>query len=149
MTVAKWKDKPDVLMISNTHIPKMTAVTNRRGNKKQKPNMMKDYNNSMSSIDHSDQMLSYHSGLRKTFRYKKVGVHIFKMFLANAFYVYRKLSTNRGFSHLVDFKENVIKCLIGKRKKKTFMEPASGFHCLAPIPEREKKINLTRRCKQY
>ena len=88
MTVAKWKDKPDVLMISNAHIPKMTTVTNRRGNKKQKPNMMKDYNNSMSSIDHSDQMLSYHSGLRKTFRYKKVGVHIFKMFLANAFYVY-------------------------------------------------------------
>ena len=34
MTVAKWKDKSDVLMISNTGIPKMTTVTNRRANKK-------------------------------------------------------------------------------------------------------------------
>ena len=68
MTVAKWRDKQDVLMISNAHIPKMMTVTNRSGNKKQKPNMVKDYNNSMSSIDRSDQMFFYHSGLRKTMR---------------------------------------------------------------------------------
>ena len=53
------------------------------------------------------------------------------------------ISTNRDFSHLVDFKENVIKCLIGERKKKTFMEPAADFHYLAPIPEGEKKKNAT------
>ena len=69
MTVAKWKDKRDVLMISNAHIQKMATVTNQRSNEKQKPSMVKDYNNSMSSIDHSDQMLSYHSGLRKTLRW--------------------------------------------------------------------------------
>ena len=69
MTVAKWKDKRDVLMISNAHIQKMATVTNQRGNEKQKPSMVKDYNNSMSSIDRSDQMLSYHSGLRKTLRW--------------------------------------------------------------------------------
>ena len=69
MIVAKWKDKRDVLMISNAHIQKMATVTNQRGNEKQKPSMVKDYNNSMSSIDRSDQMLSYHSGLRKTLRW--------------------------------------------------------------------------------
>ena len=69
MTVAKWKDKRDVLVISNAHIPKMTTVTNRRDNEKQKLNMVKDYNNSMFGIDRSDQMLSYHSGLRKTLRW--------------------------------------------------------------------------------
>ena len=52
--VAKWKDNQDVLMISNAHIPKMTTVTSRRGNEKQKPNMVKDYNNSISCIDRSD-----------------------------------------------------------------------------------------------
>ena len=139
MTVAKWKDKRDVLMISNAHIPKMTTVTNRTDNEKQKLNMVKDYNNSMSDIDRSDQMLSYHSDLRNTLRwYKKAGVHIFHMFLTNAFYLYQKLSTNRDFSYLVVFKENVTKCLIGERKKKTFMEAAADFHYLAPIPEGEK-----------
>ena len=72
MTVAKSKDKRDVLMISNTGIPKMRTVTNRRGNKKQKPNIVKNYHNSMAGTDPSDQMLSYHSDLRKTLRlYKK------------------------------------------------------------------------------
>ena len=149
MIVAKWKDKRDVLMISNAHIPKMTTVTNRRGNENKTPNMVKDYNNSLSGIYCGDQMLSYHSGLRKTLRwYKKAGVHILEMFLTNAFYLYRKLSTNKDFSYFVDFKENVIKCLIGEKKEKTFIEPAADFQYLAPIPEREKKKNQTRRCKQ-
>ena len=44
--------------------------------------MVKDYNSSMSGIDRSDQMLSYHSSLRKTLRwYKKAGVHILECFL--------------------------------------------------------------------
>ena len=68
------------------------------------------------------------------------------MFLTNAFYLYRKFSTNRDFSHLVDFGKNVIKCFIGERKNKTFMEPAADFDYLAPVPEGEK--NPTRRCKQ-
>lgn len=81
VSVTKWKDERDVLMISNAHVPTMTAVTNRRGQEKQKPNMVKDYNNSMSGIDCSDQMLSYHSGLRKTLRcYKNTGVHLLKCF---------------------------------------------------------------------
>ena len=43
ITVAKWKDKRDVLMISNAHIPKMTTVTNRKGN-----DMVKDCKNTIS-----------------------------------------------------------------------------------------------------
>ena len=103
-------------MISNAHIPKMTTVTNRRGNEKQKTNMLKDYNNSVSGIDRSDQILSYHSGLRKTLRwYKKTGVHILEMFLTNIFYLHRKFSTNRDFSHLCRFQKNVTKYLFGER----------------------------------
>jgi len=119
LSVTKWKDKRDVLMISNAHAPKMMPVTNRRGEEKQKPNMVKDYNDSMSGIDRSDQMLSYHSGLRKTLRwYKKAGVHIIdEMFLTNSFYPYRKFSAHTEFSHLVEFKENIIKSLIRKKEE--------------------------------
>ena len=111
--------------------------------------MVKDYNNSMSSIDRSDQMFFYHSGLRKTIRqYEKSDLHILEIFPRNAFYLYSKFSANRDFSYLVDYKESVIKCLIGEKKKKKFMEPAADSHNLAPIRDREKKKNLTRRCKQ-
>ena len=56
--------------------------------------------------------------------------------------------TNRDFSHLVNFKENIIKCPTGQRKKKTFMEAAAGIHYPAPIAEGEKIENPTRGCKQ-
>ena len=65
VSVAKWKDKRPVLMISNAHVPNLTNVTNRRGQEKQKPNLVNDYNDCMSEIDRSDQMMSYHSEIRK------------------------------------------------------------------------------------
>ncbi|XP_065645481.1 piggyBac transposable element-derived protein 4-like [Hydra vulgaris] len=44
VVVAKWKDKRDVLMINNLHSLLMIELTNRRGEKKMKPNVIKDYN---------------------------------------------------------------------------------------------------------
>ena len=100
--VCKWKDKREVLTISNAHNPEMVKVSNRRGKEKMKPNIVRDHNNSMSGIDWSDQMLSYHSGLRKTLIwYKKAGVHILEMFLTNALYLYRKFSPNKEITHVV------------------------------------------------
>ena len=147
VSVAKWKDKRDVLMISNAHVPKLTRVTNRRDEAKQKPNMVKDYNESMSGIDRSDQMLSYHSGLRKTLRwYKKVGVHVMELCLTNAYYLYQKFSTNDEFKHQLNFKENIVKSLIGHRKKRKYQEPVADFHYLVSIPAGEKKKFPTKRC---
>ena len=63
-------------------------------------------------------MLFYHSGLRKTLRwYKKAVVHILEIFFTNAFYLYRKFPSNKEIAHLVDFREVIIKKLIGNRKK--------------------------------
>ena len=67
--VCKWKDKRDVLAISNALTPQFVTVPNRLGEEKQKPSIVRVYNSSMSGIDYSDQMLSYHSGLRKTSRW--------------------------------------------------------------------------------
>lgn len=88
ISVTKWKDKRDVRMISNAFIPELVETVNRHGKSRQKPNIVDIYNQNMSGIDRSDQMLSYHSGLRKTIRWnKKVGVHILEIFMANAFYI--------------------------------------------------------------
>ena len=59
VSVWKWKDKRDVLTITNAHVPEMGDVTNRNGKTKKKPNLVRDYNNGMPGIDRSDQMLSY------------------------------------------------------------------------------------------
>ena len=47
----------------------------------------------MSGIDRSDQMLSYHSSLRKT-RLEKVVVHLVELLLVNAHYLYSRYSKN-------------------------------------------------------
>ena len=59
ITVCKWKDKREVLTISNAHQAEMVSVSNQIGKEKMKPNIVKDYNEAMSGIDRSDQMLSY------------------------------------------------------------------------------------------
>ena len=59
IVVFKWKDKRDVLVISNLHGLKMVELANKRREKKMKPNMVRDYNNGMSGVDRSDQMVSY------------------------------------------------------------------------------------------
>ena len=83
-------------VISNARQAEMVSVSNRRGKEKMKPNIVKDYNEAMSGIDRSDQMLSNNSALHKTLRwYKKVGVHMFEIFLTNALYQYNTYAPQR------------------------------------------------------
>ena len=63
--VCKWKDKIDVLTISNKHSFEMVPVPNKSGQLTTKPNILRDYNIGISEVDWSDQMLSYYQGLRK------------------------------------------------------------------------------------
>lgn len=51
--------------------PELVPVTNRRGDQKQKPSIVWGYNDRKSVIDHTDQMLSYHSALGKTLQVYK------------------------------------------------------------------------------
>ena len=53
LTVCKWKDKREVLSISNAHNSEMVKVSNRRGKEKMKPNTVRDYNNSMSGVENT------------------------------------------------------------------------------------------------
>ena len=53
--VSKWQDKRGVLMISNMYTYKMVEISNKRGEKKMKPSIIRDYNKGMSGIDRADQ----------------------------------------------------------------------------------------------
>ena len=59
VVVCKWKNKRGVLTISNKHNVGIVPVPNKRGQLTTKPNIVRDYNNGMSGVDRSDQILSY------------------------------------------------------------------------------------------
>ena len=61
ISVTKWKDKRDALIISNKHSVEMVNVTNWRGESKSKPNVIRDYNDGVSGIDKADQMMLYYN----------------------------------------------------------------------------------------
>ena len=63
VVVLKWRDKRDVLIIFNKHKLELVPVNNWR-KKNMKPNI---YNNIMSEIDHTDQMLSHYQVSVKAF----------------------------------------------------------------------------------
>lgn len=75
-----------------------------------KSNIIKDYNNGMSSFDKSDQMLYYYT-MRKTIRWpKKIFLHIIEMYIHNAHLLYQK-ATNSDIKTL-KFRETFIAHLI-------------------------------------
>lgn len=148
ITITQSKNKRDVRMISNAFLPEIVETVNRYGKSKNKPNVVNVYNHNMSGIDRSDQMLLYHFGLRKTIRwYKKVGVHIMEILVANAFYLYFKLTPSPNLKSMRQFKECIITNLIGLPKPTRYMKPQASFHYLAPLPPTEKKKHPSRSCK--
>ncbi|CAK1600544.1 unnamed protein product [Parnassius mnemosyne] len=90
VTVSKWRDKRDVLMISTCHSDEMCRT--RQRNPKPKPKVVLEYN-SKKGIDFSDQLCSYQSPIRKSLIwYKKIAIDmIFSVAITNSVVVYNKL----------------------------------------------------------
>lgn len=73
ITVLKWKDKREVLMISTKHSDAQSTIINKRGKEVIKPQVIIDYNKGKGLVDVTDLRNSYHNPLRKTLKwYKKV-----------------------------------------------------------------------------
>lgn len=146
-SVTKWKNNRDVVMISNKYSVEIVDVTNRRGESKPKPNVIRDYNDGMSGIDKADQMISYYDSLKKTTcRYKKVGLHIIDIYVFNSYALHSKFSGNKEASHM-KFRESIMKCLIKDMLDYYVLTPQqSCFHYLEQLPSTEKKKLLTKRC---
>ena len=146
VTVAKWKDKRDVLTISNMHSVEMVPTTNKRGEKKQKPNTVRDYNAGMPDVDKADQMISYYDSLRKTVRwYMKVGLHVLDILMHNAYALNVKYGSDSGVT-LLKYREFVIKSLMGlENQPKLKLATHDNIHYL--IPPTEQKTNPTKPCR--
>ena len=88
LLVLKWRDRRDVLVLSTKHTPAMQDVLVRvPGGRvaKSKPMAVQEYNDYMSGVDKSDQLLQYYSMNRKTVKWwKKLFFHLVELCLINA-----------------------------------------------------------------
>jgi hypothetical protein len=58
--VVKWKDKRDVLYISNEYSNEMIEFTDKRGRDREKPRPVLEYNKHMGGVDRQNQLNSYY-----------------------------------------------------------------------------------------
>ena len=138
ISVTKWKDKRDVCVISNAHVPTMIDQINRHDKSKTKPNVVHICNNHMLGIDQLDRMLSYHSALWKPIRrYKNVGIHIIEIFL------------NAIAKVMKDFRESKVTNLTGPHPPNHYLKPQASFRNLSTIPPTEKKTSLSNKYEYF
>lgn len=145
--IGKWRDKRDVLYISNKYENVMVEMENRRKEKVSKPQAILEYNKYMSGVDHHDQMLSYYLHERKTIRWpKKLFFHIIEMIMTNSFHLYNKYSGQRMSSF--DFRMAVIKSLLPPMMEHGPRIPANREHELRKREHTPGKKQIARkRCK--
>ncbi|CAH1998284.1 unnamed protein product [Acanthoscelides obtectus] len=101
ITVFKWKDKRDVLMLTTKH------STEKSDQERQRPVAIMEYNAGKSFIDISDQKSSYSSAVRKALKwYRKVAVELLMgTTVVNSLFLYNKV--NRKSTSIIKFRENL------------------------------------------
>lgn len=146
--VGKWKDKRDVLYISNEYGNQMTEFVDRRNRRREKPTPIFNYNKYMGGVDHQDQLNSYYPCDRKTLRwYKKLGIHFIQLMLMNSFMLYRKFS--RQNITFYDLRISVLEKLLHVEGTRTPREPRQQTkHVLSKITAVNEKGETNRkRCR--
>ncbi|XP_047345311.1 piggyBac transposable element-derived protein 4-like [Vespa velutina] len=110
ITILKWKDKRNVLMLSTKHSTEMVTVNGRRNNCI-KPKIIADYNISKSYVDLSDHMTSYLSPLRKGQKwYKRLAFELlFNTSVINAWIMHNNIINNR--ISILEFRQKLVKQL--------------------------------------
>lgn len=112
VTVLKWKDKRDVLVISTKHKASMVSFINNYGNEIQKPNIILDYNKGKSLVDVCDLRNSYHNPLRRTLKwYKKIAFELLlNTSVLNALSLYEEVTKKK--CNVTSFREHLVRCLV-------------------------------------
>lgn len=113
ITVMKWKDKRDVLVLSTKHSTRFTRVF-KHNKVISKPQIILDYNKAKGAVDLSDQMTAYQSPLRKSIKwYKKVAFDlILNVAVVNALTLYK--SVTKKNIPIVDFRKQILKSLLAQ-----------------------------------
>lgn len=111
ITIMKWKDKRDVLVLSTKHSDRFQTIT-KRGRAVSKPKIVLDYNRAKGAVDLSDQMAAYSTPLRKSVKwYKKVAINLLlNTAVINALVLYQAVTGTK--IQIVEFRKQVLKGLL-------------------------------------
>ena len=75
-----------------------------------KPNCVLDYIKFMCGVDHTDQLASYYTPLRKSLKwYRKILLHLLDLAMTNGFLLYKKMG---GTQSQIWFRIEVIRCRV-------------------------------------
>lgn len=96
LTAGKWKDKRDVYFLSTIHRDETESVTRRaKGGGEEiviKPLIVTDYNQNMSGVDISDQLMVYYACGRRTLKwYKRVFWRLVEHVLINGYTLFKEV----------------------------------------------------------
>lgn len=114
LTILKWKDKRDILMLSTKHSVEMVTVAGRK-NSSIKPKIFVDYNANKSYVDISDQIKSYFNPLRKGQKwYKRIAFELLlKTSVINAWVMYNNIITQR--MSILEFQQKLVTQLTSRK----------------------------------
>ncbi|XP_025425482.1 piggyBac transposable element-derived protein 4-like [Sipha flava] len=145
VTVLKWKDKREVLMISTKHTNKIISVDRSRKTVKQKPEVVVDYNTGKGYINLTDQLQSYHSALRKSLKwYRKIIIDLIcNISVLNALSLFIGVSGQK--MKIMKFREAIIEELLRNDDEDT-----QQSELIQPLPTLDhtlEKSPKTSRCK--
>ncbi|XP_052745804.1 piggyBac transposable element-derived protein 4-like [Bicyclus anynana] len=144
ITVMKWRDKRDVLVLSTKHSDRFGMIKKRQ-NTVMKPQIIIDYNKAKGAVDLSDQMAAYSSPLRKTVKwYKKLAVDLLlNTAMVNALTLYK--SVTKKNMQMVDFRRFIMMNLCGVHEDTVpDQRPKRIKHCLEKKDGSGCKKHLTR-----
>lgn len=137
ITILKWKDKRDVLMISTEHSDSQATILNKRGKEVKKPQVIIDYNKGKGLVDVTDLRNSYHNPLRRSLKwYKKIILELLlNTSVLNALSLYEEIHQKK--IDITVFREMLIESLI-KSDEITLLEniPTAQYHALEKVKTR-------------
>lgn len=148
VTLCKWRDKRDVLVLSTCHKDSMVEVTRRHGEPVMKPEIIVSYNKSKAFIDLSDQMNSYSPSLRRTLKwYRRLILDVMLgTCMVNAFVMYTSNANNpRNKLSVTDFRHKIAEELLyPTQEAPPVAQPVVGEHRLEQVEGAYQKVK--RRC---
>jgi hypothetical protein len=147
MTVLKWHDKRDVLMLSTCHGKEMEISKAFRPILK--PKMILDYNKTKLGIDLSDQLSSYNSPVRKTSRwYKKIATDLLSIAVVNSIIIFKEISNTNNIMTVTKGQEIIVEKLLNVRDPSpSRARPLLNMtHKLTIIPRKLDGKIVQRRC---
>ncbi|XP_022837201.1 piggyBac transposable element-derived protein 4-like [Spodoptera litura] len=111
ITVLRWRDKRDVLVLSTKHSVRFQSII-KHGKQTSKPKIVLDYNKAKGAVDLSDQMTAYQTPLRKSIKwYKKLGIDILlNTAMVNALILYQSVARKK--ISVLEFRKEIMKSFV-------------------------------------